>query len=80
MKLEKEYANSNLEETYNLLNNLIHDNKIVFNYYNNAQNIEPIKVCYNRKDARIEIAFRNNMQEYINELRTLNEKYERNHK
>ena len=33
-----------------------------------------------KKDKKIEVVFRNNMQEYIDELRALNEQYERNHK
>lgn len=80
MKSKKEYSESNFVETYNLVNSLIHDNKITFNYHNSTQNIEPIQVCYNKKDEKIEIVFRNNMQEYIDELRALNQQYERNHK
>lgn len=80
MKSKKEYSENNFAETYNLVNNLVHDNKITFNYHNNSQKIEPIMVCYNKKEEKIEIIFRNSLQEYIDELRTLNEEYERNHK
>lgn len=80
MKLKKDNEKNNFAETYNLVNSLIHDNKITFNYYNNTQKIEPIQVCYNKKEQRIEVTFRNILQEHIDELRALNEQYERNHK
>lgn len=80
MKSKKENTEKDFAEIYELVNGLIHDNKITFNYYNGNERIEPIQVCYNKKDEKIEVVFRNNMQEYIDELRTLNEQYEKNHK
>lgn len=80
MKLKKEDTEKDFAEIYELVNRLIHSNKITFNYYNNNERIEPIQICYNKKYEKIEVVFRNNMQEYIDELRTLNEQYEKNHK
>lgn len=80
MNLKKEKKESSFADTYELVNSLIHDNKITFNYHNSNERIEPIQVCYNKKDEKIEVVFRNNMQEYIDELRALNEQYEKNHK
>lgn len=80
MKSKKENTEKYFAEIYELVNSLIHDNKITFNYNNDNERIEPIQVCYNKKDKKIEVVFRNNMQEYIDELRALNEQYERNHK
>ena len=80
MKLKKDNAEKDFAEIYELVNSLIHENKITFNYNTGNERIEPIQVCYNKKDEKIEVVFRNNMQEYIDELRALNEQYEKNHK
>ena len=80
MKSNKNYEKNNISDIYDLISSLIYDNKITFNYYNSAQRIEPIQICCNKKEQIIEIVFRNYIQEHINELRALNEQYEKIHK
>lgn len=67
--------NNEMKDYYNLINKLIKDNKIKFEYYNNRQvPLDLIQICHNQIDDTIELKFRNIMQEYIDEIKEITNK------
>lgn len=61
----------NMSEIHKLLNNLIKENKIKFDYYNSSLSLDLLQVCYNEKDDTIEISFRDVLTERVQELREI---------
>lgn len=56
----------------NTLTKLINDNKITFSFYNNSLlKLDAIQICYNKKNNKIELQFRNVISEYLDELKEL---------
>lgn len=67
--------NSEMKDNYNLINKLIKDNKIKFEYYNNRQvPLDLIQICHNKIEDTIELKFRNIMQEYLDEIQEITDK------
>ena len=67
--------NSEMKDNYNLINKLIKDNKIKFEYYNNRQvPLDLIQICHNKIEDTIELKFRNIMQEYLDEIKEITNK------
>ena len=64
-----------MKKLYKLLNKLIKDNKIKFDFYNGNNTLDLLQLIYNKKDDTIELEFRNIYAEYIEELRKINKKY-----
>ena len=55
-----------------LLNRLINDNKITFNFYNNSLlDLDLLQICYNKTNDTIELEFRDVMGEYLEELKKI---------
>ena len=53
-----------------LLNRLINDNKITFNFYNNSLlDLDLLQICYNKTNDTLELEFRDVMGEYLEELK-----------
>lgn len=61
----------NMSEIHKLLNNLIKENKIKFDYYNSSLSLDLIQVCHNEKNNTIEISFRDVLTERVQELRDI---------
>ena len=58
-----------------LLNRLINDNKITFNFYNNSLlDLDLLQICYNKTNDTIELEFRDVMGEYLEELKKIMKK------
>lgn len=69
--------NNEMVDNYNLINKLIKDNKIKFEYYNNKQvPLDLIQIYHNQIDDTIELKFRNIMQEYLDEIKEITNKNE----
>ena len=64
-----------MKKLYKLLNKLIKENKIKFDFYNGNNTLDLLQLIYNKKDDTIELEFRNIYAEYIEELRKINKKY-----
>ncbi len=70
--------NNEMVDNYNLINKLIKDNKIKFEYYNNKQvSLDLIQIYHNQNDDAIELKFRNIMQEYLDEIKEITNKNEK---
>lgn len=70
--------NNEMVDNYNLINKLIKDNKIKFEYYNNKQvPLDLIQIYHNQIDDTIELKFRNIMQEYLDEIKEITNKNEK---
>ena len=70
--------NNEIVDNYNLINKLIKDNKIKFEYYNNKQvPLDLIQIYHNQIDDTIELKFRNIMQEYLDEIKEITNKNEK---
>lgn len=75
--VEKSKNNFNMKEIYKLINHLIKEDRLKFNFYNNSSNkLELLQLCYNKVDNTIEFEFRNNMAEYIEEMKNIMNKIE----
>lgn len=60
----------NKKEISTLLNKLVLENKIKFNFYNNdSTELEILQVCYNKKSDIIELQFRDVIGDRIQELK-----------
>lgn len=62
----------NLKVIQEMLNQLINDNKIKFEFYNNSLlQLDLLQMCYNKIDNKLELKFRDVMGEHINELKKI---------
>ena len=60
-----------------LLNRLINDNKITFNFYNNSLlDLDLLQICYNKTNDTIELEFRDVLGEHLEELKEIMDKKE----
>lgn len=60
-----------------LLNRLINDNKITFNFYNNSLlDLDLLQICYNKTNDTIELEFRDVLEEHLEELKEIMDKKE----
>lgn len=64
--------NIEMKELYNLLNRLIREDRIKFDFYNGNKTLDLLQLIYNAKDDTIELEFRNIYSEYIEEFRRIN--------
>lgn len=60
-----------LNEQYKIVEKLISNNKLEFLYYGKENPIEILSIIKNKKDNKIDVIFRNIMDERINELKSL---------
>lgn len=63
--------NEELKDIYLLLNNLIRDGKIKFDYYNSTFSLELLEICENKTNDTIELKFRDIFKEYIDEFKSI---------
>lgn len=67
-KVEKEFI---LDHLYDVVNTLINDNKIKFQFYDKDIPLELAQVCYNKCDNRVELSFYNIAKQYVDELKEI---------
>lgn len=67
--IKKNKNNYDMKELYKVLNKLIKEDRLKFYFNNNINKIELIKICHNRVEDTIEFEFRNNIAEYIEEMK-----------
>ena len=72
--IKKNENDIEMKKLYKLLNKLIKDNKIKFDFYNGNNTLDLLQLIYNKKDDTIEVEFRNIYAEYIEEFKKLNSK------
>lgn len=72
--IKKNENDIEMKKLYTLLNKLIKDNKIKFDFYNGNNTLDLLQLIYNKKDDTIELEFRNIYAEYIEEFKKLNSK------
>ena len=70
-KNKNQAKNEELNDIYLLLNNLIKEGKIKFNYYNNSFPLELLQMCQNKTNNTIELKFRDIFKEYIDEFKSI---------
>ena len=58
-----------MKKLYKLLNKLIKENKIKFDFYNGNNTLDLLQLIYNKKDDTIELEFRNIYADYIDEFK-----------
>ena len=68
------------KQIHSILNALIREKKIHFQFYNSSLPLELLQLCYNSTNDTVELYFRDIMQERINELKEINEKIQANKK
>ena len=61
-----------MKRLYIILNELIKDNKIKFDFYNGNNTLDLLQLIYNKKDDTIELEFRNIYADYIDEFKKFN--------
>lgn len=61
-----------MKRLYIILNQLIKDNKIKFDFYNGNNTLDLLQLIYNKKDDTIELEFRNIYADYIDEFKKFN--------
>lgn len=60
-----------MEEEIRIINTLVRENKIKFKFLDSEKELNLVQLCYNQKDETIELEFRNEINEYIQELKLL---------
>ena len=61
-----------MKRLYIILNQLIKENKIKFDFYNGNNTLDLLQLIYNKKDDTIELEFRNIYTDYIDEFKKFN--------
>lgn len=61
-----------MKRLYIILNQLIKENKIKFDFYNGNNTLDLLQLIYNKKDDTIELEFRNIYADYIDEFKKFN--------
>lgn len=60
-----------MEEKIRTINKLIQENKIKFKFLDSEKELNLVQLCYNKKDDILDFEFRNELNEYIQELKLL---------
>ena len=60
-----------MEEEIRIINRLSKENKIRFKFLDDTKELKLVHVCYNKDDEILELEFRNELKEYIEELKIL---------
>lgn len=69
--VEKSKNNFDMKEIYKLINSLIKEDRLKFNFYNSFNKLELLQLCHNKVDNTIEFEFRNCMAEYLEEMKSI---------
>lgn len=67
----KSKNNLDMNEIHKLINSLIKEDKLKFRFYNSLDKLELLQLCHNKVDNTIEFEFRNNMAEYLAEMKNI---------
>ena len=76
--IEKGKNNFDMKEIHKLINNLIKEDRFKFRFYNSYNELELLQLCHNKVDNTIEFEFRNNMSEYLEEMKSIMNKIKEN--
>lgn len=76
--VEKGKNNFEMKEIHRLINSLIKEDRLKFRFYNNYNELELLQLCHNKVDNTIEFEFRNNMSEYLEEMKSIMNKIKEN--
>lgn len=76
--VEKGKNNFDMKEIHKLINSLIKEDRLKFRFYNNYNELELLQLCHNKVDNTIEFEFRNNMAEYLEEIKSIMNKIKEN--
>lgn len=60
-----------MEEEIRIINRLSKENKIRFKFLDDTKELKLVQVCYNKDNEILELEFRNELKEYIEELKIL---------
>ena len=69
--VEKDKNTFNMKEIHKLINSLIKEDRLKFSFYNSLDKLELLQLCHNKVDNTIEFEFRNNMAEYLEEIKNI---------
>ena len=69
--VEKSKNNFDMKEIHRLINNLIKEERLKFRFYNSYNELELLQLCHNKVENTIEFEFRNNMAEYLEEMKSI---------
>ena len=67
----KSKNNLDMNEIHKLINSLIKEDKLKFRFYNSLDKLELLQLCHNKVDNTIEFEFRNNMADYLAEMKNI---------
>lgn len=67
-----------MKEIYKLVNKLVKDKKLKFEFYNSIKDLDLLQCYYNKKADTIEFRFRDVMGEDIQELKLIMNQIEKN--
>lgn len=67
----KSKNNLDMNEIHKLINSLIKEDKLKFRFYNSLDKLELLQLCHNKVDNTIEFEFRNNLAEYLAEMKNI---------
>ncbi len=67
-----------MKEIYKLVNKLVKDKKLKFEFYNSIKDLDLLQCYYNKKADTIEFRFRDVMGENIQELKLIMNQIEKN--
>ena len=76
--VEKSKNNFDMKEIHRLINNLIKEERLKFRFYNSYNELELLQLCHNKVENTIEFEFRNNMAEYLEEMKSIMNKIKEN--
>ena len=69
--VEKSKNNFDMKETHKLINSLIKEDRLKFSFYNSLDKLELLQLCHNKVENIIEFEFRNNMTEYLEDMKSI---------
>lgn len=69
--VEKSKNNFDMKKIHKLINNLIKEDRFKFRFYNSYNELELLQLCHNKVENTIEFEFRNNMAEYLEEMKSI---------
>ena len=72
-QLKKPTNEIDMKYMRDIIDKLIKNNKIKFEFYNSTIPLELLQICFNKSENTIELGFRDIQKYYIDELKKLSE-------
>ena len=72
-QLKKPTNEIDMKYMRDIIDKLIKNNKIKFEFYNSTIPLELLQICFNKNENTIELGFRDIQKYYIDELKKLSE-------